>query len=368
VRAAQRTGQNPSYAGIDGGGTKTTCVVYSQRTGAVGHGKAGPLNVNYVPVGAARQAVQEAVARACAIAGSTPQDICAAGVAAPWTEEIVGQVLQSMGASGCQIEAQGEDACALMATLCQPNGLVLIAGTGSRCAYLASDCATPPVVAGAWGSLFGDEGSGYAIGAGALRAVTQAWDGRGPATTLAEAITDHWQLTTQKDLIGVIYGAPAGAWRYRIASLCPLVGRTADRGDPVAQAIIEDAALALSQMVTTVVRRARLVGPVRAVTAGGVFGLGRRITEPLARALRQEGLEVELVPERLPPAYGALLLALPWEIVRADSLIIERLMAYHADCSPPSDVVTAQSDSGTRPPVMYNGPKKPEPEGAGGRD
>ena len=347
-----------SYAGIDGGGTKTTCVVYDLRTGAIGHGRAGPLNINYVSVATARQAVQSAVAKACAVAGSQPQQLSAAGVAAPWTEEIVGEVLTTMGAGDCRVEAWGEDACALMATLCQPAGLILIAGTGSRCAYLSPDAGSPPVVAGAWGSLFGDEGSGYAIGAAALRAVTQAWDGRGPATALAEAVMDQWRLATEKDLVRAVYAGPAGSWRYRIASLCPLVGRVAAASDPVAQAILEDAARELGRMVESVVRRAQLTVPVRAATAGGVFGLGRQITKPLAQTLSRQGLEVELVPERLPPAYGALLLSLPRELVRADQSITARLVAYHG-------VQGALSDTGTQSPVMYNGPKKPEPRGGG---
>ena len=67
----------------------------------------------------------------------------------------------------------------------QLYGVVLISGTGMIA--MGFNRAGERRRAGGWGALLGDGGSGYAIGAAVLRAVTWAADGRGPATSLTSA-------------------------------------------------------------------------------------------------------------------------------------------------------------------------------------
>ncbi len=296
-------------AGIDGGGTKTLCVVFAQSTGAVGLGRGGPLNANYIPEADVESAVKQAISSACAAAGVPPAALTSAAFAAPWSEHLVAGVVRTLGARAA-VTAPGEDATALMAGTLRPCGLVLIAGTGSRCAYVPEPGKGEAVVAGAWGSLFGDEGSGYQIGAEALRAVTKASDGRGPRTELAPVLFHDWGLSEPKELIQRIYGPPHGAWRARIASICPLVGSVAGSGDAVALGILDRAAGELARMVAVVSARAGLRPPVSVLLSGGVFRLGELIRRPLRRHLCAEGLEAVLSEPRMAPVYGAALLAL----------------------------------------------------------
>jgi N-acetylglucosamine kinase-like BadF-type ATPase len=206
------------------------------------------------------------------------------------------------------VKTPGEDVAALLGGTLRPHGLVLIAGTGSRCAYVPPDGGSS-VVVGAWGSLFGDEGSGYDIGRAALRAVTRAWDGRGPATELSRLVAGAWNLRERKDLVAAVYGATRGVWRARIASLCPLVGRAVVQGDAVAARIVEEAAAELALMVETAVSRAELSRPARALVSGGVFRLGEVILRPLSERLAARGTAC-IVPPLMAPVYGALLAAL----------------------------------------------------------
>ncbi|HBK60965.1 MAG TPA: hypothetical protein DDZ84_09250, partial [Firmicutes bacterium] len=72
-------------------------------------------------------------------------------------------------------------------------GVVVLAGTGSfavgrgRGSGDAHDRNARGIVTrGGWGPLLGDEGSAYAIGLAALRAVALDCDGRGERTALSE--------------------------------------------------------------------------------------------------------------------------------------------------------------------------------------
>lgn len=300
------TGPDRAFVGIEGGGTRTACLVYRSPGGGIGYGQAGPINLNYVPPEQAEAALRQAILGACAGAGVEPAAIQAVAAAAPWTEGLVTKVVRSL-APEAEVHAPGEDRTALMSGALRQWGMVLTSGTGSRCAWVPPG-GGPAVVSGGWGSLFGDEGSGFSIGRRALECVTQAWDGRGPETALAGLVSEHWSLGEPKELIHRVYGPPAGAWRWRIASLCPLVGQAASQGDQVARSLLVEAARQLARMVAAVAERARLVPPVEVLVSGGVLGLGELILGPLATALAAEGKFRILLP-RLSPVYGAMLLA-----------------------------------------------------------
>ena len=129
------------------------------------------------------------------------------------------------------------DAELLLGALPDAMGVALIAGTGAIA--LGRDARGTTARANGWGHLIGDEGSGYALGHGAVRAATRAADGRGPATTLLAAITHAWALTTPADIIAHVYAHPD---KVEIARLAPLVLAAWRAGDAVAGRIVRRAA------------------------------------------------------------------------------------------------------------------------------
>jgi len=64
----------PYYLGIDGGGTKTTCVV-GDDTSLLTTATAGPSNIVRVGEALARESLQQSVRQACAAAGITPAQV-----------------------------------------------------------------------------------------------------------------------------------------------------------------------------------------------------------------------------------------------------------------------------------------------------
>src|SRR5262245_58880847 len=217
--------------GVDGGGSKTVALLADSAGRVLGRGAAGASN--YQAIGAARAcgAIEQAALAAFAVAGIVPGRVGAvclgmAGAGRPDDQALFRgwAVVQWPGAL---VSIVNDAELALAAGTPDGWGVALICGTGSI-AY-GRDRAGRVARAGGWGPLMGDEGSAYAIGLAALRAVARAADGRGPATALTRAVLDRWSLADLQALIRRVYreaAAPAD-----IAALAALVEAIAAGGD-----------------------------------------------------------------------------------------------------------------------------------------
>ena len=127
-------------------------------------------------------------------------------------------------------------------------GVAVVAGTGSCVWARGPDGRTAR--AGGWGSLLGDEGSGYAIAVDALKAICRSTDRRLTSTSLGERLLPAMELTDPNQLVSAVHG---GAWdRTRIAALATEVIRAADEGDGVAEGIVQAQANELAVCVAAV--------------------------------------------------------------------------------------------------------------------
>ena len=135
-----------------------------------------------------------------------------------------------------------------------PVGIALICGTGSMA--WGRNTFGQEFRCGGWGSLLGDEGSGYWIGRAALQAITRAMDERSDGTELTTAIFDYLQCDTPASFIANVY-APEMT-RERIAGLAPLVLGLAS-SDNVAKKIVYAAVEELSLSTLTVAKHLQLV-------------------------------------------------------------------------------------------------------------
>jgi len=184
-------------------------------------------------------------------------------------------------------------------------GLALISGTGSL-AY-GEDAAGRNARAGGWGYLLGDEGSGYAIGLAALRAVMRAADGRGPATALTAAVLAHWGLQQPQELVRHVYRPELG--RTEIAALAALVDAAAGQGDAVARALTAEAGRELALAVQAVARQLAFTGAVPCAVAGSVLVKGQAVATAFRAAAVELGLQLEPFTPVAEPVWGAIRLA-----------------------------------------------------------
>ena len=297
--------------GLDGGGSKTLALLADAEGRVLGRGTAGSSNYQNIGAQAAQAALNQAIAAAFADAGIAEGDPAAtclglAGVDRPEDRELFDRwARERFGGSPVMIANDAE--LVLAAGTPEDWGVAVISGTGSI-VYGRSPHGQM-TRAGGWGHILGDEGSGYAIGVAALRAVMRAFDGRGATTTLTTHILAHWALASPPDLVGQVYREqPSTA---EIAALAVLADQEAADGDAVARAILADAGHELALTVEAVVRRLGFsVGaPLPCALAGGTIVRGQSVRAAFLVAVADLGLWLEPITPVLEPAQGAVRLA-----------------------------------------------------------
>jgi len=222
----------------------------------------------------------------------------------PHDEEVIRGILRRLGYRETA-RVVNDAAIALVAGAQERVGIVILAGTGSI-AY-GADRAGHTARSGGYGFLLADEGSGYWLGHQALRAAVRSADGRGPQSALAGLVFESLGVGSVAEMVPVVY--EKGLPKFRIAAHAGLVQQASDRGDAVATALLEEAALELSLAARAVAQRISLGGgPYRVVLAGGVFKACPSLPGRIERCLGLPG--AELVPLRVEPAQGAVALAL----------------------------------------------------------
>ncbi len=186
-------------------------------------------------------------------------------------------------------------------------GIALISGTGS--VAIGRNAEAETARCGGWGSLLGDEGSGYQIAVSGLRAAARAADGRGPETVLLERILSHFQLSDASELIPVIYAPETD--RSRIAKLAPIIFAAAESGDATAASIIAGAAADLKELVITLATNLRLaVSPLALAVSGGVLLSQPKLVDQVRRQLEDSQLSDVTVTRVENPVAGAVKIAI----------------------------------------------------------
>jgi len=292
------------FLGIDGGGSRTSCVI-GDETSLLGSGTAGPSNVVRVGEKQARESISSAVRQACTTANVSPAQIqrtCAgvAGGARPETAAMVRRLVSELVPS--EIEVVGDMVIALQAAWGGDPGVVVIAGTGSI-AY-GRNFSGLTARAGGWGFAISDEGSGHWIGRAAVAAAMRAYD-EGHSTRLLDGIMSAWVVGTPEQMILAANSVPPPDF----AALMGVVLSAADAEDPTALAILSKAGAELAALAKIVITRffAKDLAPV--AMCGGVFRNSALIRQVFYNTLRSEFPDAFIKQEIVDPVNGALELA-----------------------------------------------------------
>jgi len=312
------------FLGVDGGQTKTVAAIADERGEVLGVGAAGPANHVRQRGGEARmrRAVTGAVRAAAKSAGLRTLHFASAYMAMTGGAELARDVLSEIADCG-RLKAEGDTPAALASVTLGKPGVVVIAGTGSVAFGIGPS--GKQSVAGGWGYIMGDEGSGYRIGLEAIRACTRSADGRAPQTALTHAILDHFRVPDLAHLHRLIYAGRIS--RPRIAAAASVVASVASE-DAAARAILAQAGRELALAAATVIAKLRVGNrPVVVGLVGGVFRAG----EPLLRAFRRELMRrapwAGIRWPVLPPVLAAVLLAMREAGLRPGPRVIAALRA-----------------------------------------
>ena len=253
------------YIAADGGGTKLLTVLYDENYRILRTVKTAGTNNAFKPIEQIREETEAMVEELFeGEIGSTVHEIASADSSIVGPSDILLDAV-SRHAPILEKHHYGEGHVALGATG-KRFGCVAQAGTGSD-AFLIQPGYME--TCGGWGALLGDEGSGYDIGLRTLKAAIYAEDGRGPGTEILPILLEKWKLGCLYEIIDRCISDPD--YRKLVASASYVTELAADRGDPVAIGIFEQAGRELGLQVRTVLRKCKgeFQGPV--VASGGAW-------------------------------------------------------------------------------------------------
>ena len=294
------------FLGIDGGGSKTSCLIGNQSS-VLGTGTSAGSNVVRVGKSRARESLGAAIREACAAAKISPSRIekTCVGIAGGVLPEIAEAVrrLVSEFVSG-EVVVVGDMVIAMEAAFGVGPGVIVIAGTGSI--VYGRNSAGQTARAGGWGFAISDEGSGHWIGRSAVAATMRAFDEAGADSTgpLLDGIMKSWGVTTREQLVVAANKSPD------FAALFPAVVSAAEAGDATAHIVLTHAGRELATLAGIVI--ARLFGKRRAVpvaVSGGVFGNSAVVRQVFGKRLRVDYPRASLKLTVIDPVKGALALA-----------------------------------------------------------
>ncbi len=251
------------YLGVDGGGSKTTAVVYNDKGEFIC--KACGESINYYSVGIenARKAMVD-------IINSMPQksfDCAVIGMSAlngrateEETERFCGSIIDSK-----KIIMDSDLYIALEAMDESDECAVVISGTGSMA--LHRNCDGVIRHAGGWGYILGDEGSGYSIGLSGIKAAIRAFEGCSNKSALINECLNYFSVDNIYDLIDLYYDKKVS--RKVTAAFAKNVISLAENGDKTAENIVRIEAKLLAETVITLIKDSKKDIPIG--LWGGIF-------------------------------------------------------------------------------------------------
>jgi N-acetylglucosamine kinase-like BadF-type ATPase len=290
--------------GIDGGGTKTDCVVLDAAGSVIGEGHGGPSNPLRSGFDEAFRSIGEAAAEALKGAGLHSNDITllCAGLAGAGHRNVVRRTMDflAQGFPRAVAHVTTDFEIALEAAAGVGPGVVLIAGTGSV-AY-GRNAEGETARSGGYGPWIGDEGSAFEIGRRAVAAVARARDLEAPATSLSAMIPLALNCSDWDDLMQRIMRHPDDIFPKLFAA----VAEAASAEDGAAKEILFTSAIGLASLAMNVVRRLGMKGQeFPLVKCGGVFGRSRMLDALVDSVLASGALRAKISRLEVSPAVGA---------------------------------------------------------------
>lgn len=256
-----------TFLGIDGGGTTTDLALLNADGTLLSRTQGTTSNKSVVGLDQAASILTSLIMEACTQADIQPPITSGwIGLAGTDREEDRAAFRETLAPLFVQLRITNDAELVLSGTP-DGTGIALIGGTGSIA--FARNKHGEFGRSGGWGHIFGDEGSAYALGVDALRAVAAATDKRGPETLLSQRLMDFWNADTPQQLIPRVYDTTVQ--KSDIAASAPVVVNTGRDGDGVTQRLLEHTAGDLADMVVSLLHRISFQRPPKVVVTGGLL-------------------------------------------------------------------------------------------------
>ncbi len=233
-------------------------------------------------------------------------ELLMAGVDFPVEEEALREAVLARGWAE-RVTVRNDTFAVLRAGTDRGWGVAVVCGAGINCVGVAPDGrhARFPAL----GAITGDWGGGQDVGLAAVFAAARSEDGRGPRTSLEQAVPAHFGLETPSELAEAIHMGRIP--QARVVELPPIVLAEA-ASDPVAAEIVARLADEVVAMARAALTRLGLIRePLEVVLGGGVLQAeDSRLLRAIEEGLQELGPGLTIRLGESPPVVGAALLGL----------------------------------------------------------
>ena len=298
--------------GVDGGASKTLCLLGREDGEVLALGRAGPSNHQVCGYDVAMGEIRAAVEGALKAAGIGPKKVWLgafflAGADLPEDYERLSRGIRNLSLAR-DFFVKNDTLAALRAGATRPWGVAIVCGAGFNAAGRSRE--GREIVLPGLGPISGDKGGGGWLAQEALRRAIRGWDGRGKGTALLEMILEHLGLPSPEELIRSLYfrRIPQG----RLLGIVPLVFEAAYAGDEVAAELLVELGTEVGVTAGALLRRLGLQDTdAEVILSGGVFkGKGPLLLDTVAQVVHRTAPEARVKRPRYEPVVGAFLSAL----------------------------------------------------------
>ncbi len=282
--------------GIDGGGSKTEFLLFSEDGAILGRAMRGGCSPTIIGVEACADLLCDGIGELLAIHSG----VCAvfAGCAGFYTDHNGDKVKKLLKKRYPQllIECRSDIANVIRVASCEKNVLAAICGTGVS--VFISEGERLSLFTG-WGYMLDRYGSGYALGRDALTAALEASSGLAPKTLLSDRVEEKLGMPIT-EAVGEIYRQGVSG----VASFASSVFRAYESGDAVAREILETNAAHFAHLINAAARRCPLVHTV--IVSGGLIA-----NHEVYAAMLKERLDpsLKMITDHHPQSIGSCLAA-----------------------------------------------------------
>jgi N-acetylglucosamine kinase-like BadF-type ATPase len=299
---------------VDGGNSKTEAALVDEHGTVLAQARSGPFRPQVTGVPAAVAVAAEAIEdlrSQLAIPEHLPlaRHLAAYVAGADLPQEEDALALAFAAQNWAESSEVGNDTFALLrAGASRRYAVAVVCGAGINCVGIGQDGRRARFPA--LGRITGDWGGGADLGAETLWHAVRAEDGRGPATALVKAVTEHFGTATVEDVALALHLGELP--ETRLHGLSPVLTDTAQKGDAVALSVVDRLAREVVTMARVALGRLDLLAtPVELVLGGGVLQARVPVLQHAiaAHAAAQIPL-AQLVVVTEPPVRGAALLGL----------------------------------------------------------
>ena len=290
------------YLGIDGGGTKTTCLVCDESLNEIYRTVGSSINFYSEGLEKARENMRDMLDTIEREAGISYFDSVCVGSSA-----LFGRADEKTKADFCDgvfnagnIIMDSDLFIGLKAAE-KKNVMVVIAGTGSMVAGFNEKGEI--ITKGGYGYILGDEGSGYRIALDGIREAVRSLDGTGDSTILGEYLLEFSGVSSKEELVDAFYSPEKD--RKSIASFAPFVSKAVKNGDRIAEKILFTQCELLVSSVNALL--SEMPEKPHIALFGGIFQHDEIYKEHFIKMVEDKCSSCELLTKE--PVFGAVIAA-----------------------------------------------------------